>query len=73
MDDAIRNIEEMEEKIRVLTRKKDLLKEICKKAGKEIKALKQSNVDLKNTLDKILDTLDGDSFSKDWEEYQKYN
>ena len=40
---------------------------------KEIKALKQSNVDLKNTLDKILDTLDGDSFSKDWEEYQKYN
>ena len=43
MDDAIRNIEEMEEKIRVLTRKKDLLKEICKKAGKEIKELKHDN------------------------------
>ena len=50
MDDAIRNIEEMEEKIRVLTRKKDLLKEICKKAGKEIKALKHDNKLLANDI-----------------------
>ena len=50
MDDAIRNIEEMEEKIRVLTRKKDLLKEICKKAGKEIRELKHDNKLLANDI-----------------------
>tara|TARA_R100001369_G_scaffold79885_1_gene110022 strand:+ start:32 stop:265 length:234 start_codon:yes stop_codon:yes gene_type:complete len=50
MDDAIRNIEEMEEKIRVLTRKKDLLKQICKKAGKEIKELKRDNKLLANDI-----------------------
>ena len=42
MDDWVSNINGMEEKIKVLTHKKELLKEICKKAGKEIKELNKS-------------------------------
>ena len=34
----------------MLTRKKDLLKEICKKAGKEIKELKHDNKLLANDI-----------------------
>tara|TARA_R110000751_G_scaffold134388_1_gene236797 strand:- start:26 stop:247 length:222 start_codon:yes stop_codon:yes gene_type:complete len=57
MDDAIRNIEEMEEKIRVLTRKKDLLKEICKKAGKEIKELKHDNKALAKQIEDLTECM----------------
>ena len=38
----------------------------------EISDLKKEIESLKYSLNNILDTLDGDNFSKDWEEYQKY-
>ena len=39
---------------------------------KEVDSLQFTNSDLKESFDKILDTLEGDNFSKEWEEYQKY-
>ena len=39
---------------------------------KEVESLQFTNSDLKESFDKILDTLEGDNFSKEWEEYQKY-
>jgi len=38
----------------------------------EIKRLKSSNKKLTANMDKILDTLEGKDFSKEWKEYQKY-
>ncbi len=38
----------------------------------EIDELKNELSIINESLNKILDTLDGDNFSKDWEEYQKY-
>jgi len=40
--------------------------------NKEVSDLKKEIEDLKSSLNNILDTLEGDNFSKDWEEYQKY-
>ena len=39
---------------------------------KEVDSLQFTNSDLKESFDKILDTLEGDNFSKDWEEFNKY-
>ena len=39
---------------------------------KEVDLLQFTNSDLKESFDKILDTLEGDNFSKDWEEFNKY-
>ena len=38
----------------------------------ELKKIKSSNIELTATMDKILDTLESNSFSKEWEEYQKW-
>ena len=38
----------------------------------EVSDLNKEIEDLKSSLNNILDTLEGDNFSKDWEEYQKY-
>jgi uncharacterized coiled-coil protein SlyX len=38
----------------------------------KLKELTISNKELKSSMDKILDTLEGENFSKEWDEYQKY-
>ena len=38
----------------------------------KLKELTTSNKELKSSMDKILDTLEGENFSKEWDEYQKY-
>ena len=38
----------------------------------DVSDLNKKIEDLKSSLNNILDTLEGDNFSKDWEEYQKY-
>jgi len=39
---------------------------------REIDELKNELLSIKDSLKLLLDTLDGDNFSKDWEEFQKY-
>ena len=48
------------------------LNESNEKYNKDIAALENQVKDLKESLDKILDTLESKHFSKDWEEYQKW-
>ena len=48
------------------------LNESNEKYNKDIAALENQVKDLKESLDKILDTLESKNFSKDWEEYQKW-
>tara|TARA_R110001592_G_scaffold237787_2_gene497029 strand:- start:1976 stop:2200 length:225 start_codon:yes stop_codon:yes gene_type:complete len=57
MDDWVSNINGMEEKIKVLTHKKELLKEICKKAGKEIKELKHDNKMLARQVEDLTECM----------------
>ena len=48
------------------------LSEIDEKNNRDISALESKFDELKESLDKILDTLESKNFSKDWEEYQKW-
>jgi DNA repair exonuclease SbcCD ATPase subunit len=48
------------------------LSDTNEKNNKDISALKSQINELKESLDKILDTLESKNFSKDWEEYQKW-
>jgi len=67
-----KELAEQKNQINELQKEVESLTSLTTNLKSEIKSLQSTNADLKGSLDKILDTLEGESFAKDWEAYQKY-